>query len=243
MNSDNYNLVLFKEISKFTNDLSNLFGDKSHSLKLYNRLIYKTTIAHDTAIKKHIAIFRKFCNENLSAILNKDLSKFKNTTIEYSSKVFIDLNSLFKIADDDSVKILWTSLSSLSSILEPTTSAKEILNNENQKNINEAEFLTDIISKVDKFVKPDENPVDAVTNILNSGVFSDIITGMNKKVETGSLDLSKLMQTVQTMCSSLEEMQKESKESKVVEKESEINEDDLEKESDDEKDSGTEDLD
>ena len=216
MNSDNYNLILFKEISKFTNDLCNIFGNKSHSLKLYNRLVYKTTIAHDTAIKKHINIFKKFCNENLSAILNKDLSKFKNTLIEYSPRVFIDLNFLFTIADDESTKTLWDSLSSLSSLLEPSTNAKEILNNEKQKNVNEAEFLTDIISKVDKYIKPDESPMDAVTKILNSGVFSDIITGMNTKVETGNLDLSKLMETVQNMCSSIEEM-KEPKKSKIIE--------------------------
>jgi len=87
MNSDNYNLVIFKEISKFTNDLCSIFGNESHPLKLYNRLVYKTTIAHDTAIKKHINIFRKFCNENLSAILSKDRSKFKTTMIEYFIKI------------------------------------------------------------------------------------------------------------------------------------------------------------
>ena len=82
MNLENYNLVLFKEISKFTNELSNLFGNKTHPLKLYNRLINKTTISHDVAIKKHIGIFKKFCDENSASILNKDSSKLKNYTIE-----------------------------------------------------------------------------------------------------------------------------------------------------------------
>ena len=94
--------------------------------------------------------------------------------------------------------------------------------------------------------------MDAVTKILNSGVFSDIITGMNTKVETGNLDLSKLMETVQNMCSTIEEM-KEPKKSKIIEtaqniclsvvkmKEPEITDEDEESES--EKDLETENLD
>jgi predicted nucleic acid-binding Zn ribbon protein len=141
MSLENYNLVLFKEISKFTNELSNVFGSKSTPLKLYNRLINKTTISHDVAIKKHINIFKKFCSENTVAIINKEYNQFKNSILQYSSRVYIDLNFLFKTADKnkDNKELLWNGLSSLSSILEPVTNAKEILNNEKSKN--EVEFL------------------------------------------------------------------------------------------------------
>ena len=38
---------------------------------------------------------------------------------------------------------------------------------------------------------------------MSSGVFNDLITGMNSGIQNGDLDLGKLMGTVQTMCSSL----------------------------------------
>ena len=38
---------------------------------------------------------------------------------------------------------------------------------------------------------------------MKSGVFNDLISGMNDGIQDGSLDLGKLMGTVQKMCSSL----------------------------------------
>jgi hypothetical protein len=70
-----YNIITFKAICTFVNDLSEIFSNENHSLKLYDRLIKKTTLSHDKAISKHIQAFKIFCKENRDAILNKDLSK------------------------------------------------------------------------------------------------------------------------------------------------------------------------
>ena len=44
-------LVSFKAISSFTTELGNLYSKQQRSLKLYCRLINKTTIVHDISIK------------------------------------------------------------------------------------------------------------------------------------------------------------------------------------------------
>ena len=70
-----YNLLTFRAISTFTNDLSEIFGGENHSLKLYQRLLNKTTITHEKAISKHIIAFKNFCVSNREAILSKSLDK------------------------------------------------------------------------------------------------------------------------------------------------------------------------
>ena len=70
MSSDT-SLVCFKAISNFTFELVELFSKQQRSLKLYGRLINKTTIVHDKSIKKHIDAFRSFCITNRDAIMNK----------------------------------------------------------------------------------------------------------------------------------------------------------------------------
>jgi len=201
-----YNLIAFKAITSFSNELSETFGKNNHPLRLYDRLISKTSIAHDKAIKKHIDIFREFCITNRDSLTNKDFKNLLNTKVEYSSKVFIDFNNIFKKADSETTEIIWKHLLTISALLDPAGNAKEILK-KNKENKSEANFLTDIINKVETHVKPDSNPMEAVSAIMSSGVFTELISGMNSGIQDGTLDLGKLMGTVQTMCTSLSSKQ------------------------------------
>ena len=203
ISSTDYNLIAFKAISTFTDQLNEIFGaDKmNHSLKLYERLISKTSISHDKAIKKHIDIFRDFCIQNRDALMSKDVKAFVSYKVEYSPKVFIDFNNIFKKSDKETTEVIWKHLLTISALLDPAGNAKEIL--KNSENNKEADFLTDIINKVETHVTPNSNPMEAVSSIMSSGVFNDLISGMNSGIQDGSLDLGKLMGTVQKMCTNL----------------------------------------
>jgi hypothetical protein len=206
-----YNLIAFKAISTFTAQLNEMFGSdkQNHSLKLYERLISKTSISHEKIIKKHIDIFREFCIINRDALMAKDIKKILNYKVEYSPKVYIDFNNIFKKADKETTEVIWKHLLTISALLDPAGNAKEIL--KNSKDNNEADFLTDIINKVESHVSPDSNPMEAVSSIMSSGVFTDLISGMNSGIQNGSLDLGKLMGTVQKMCTTLGGNNSESK--------------------------------
>jgi hypothetical protein len=206
--STDYNLIAFKAITTFSNELNENFGSnkQNHSLKLYDRLISKTSLSHDKAIKKHISAFRDFCIDNRDGILGKDIKKFTSSKVEYSPKVYIDFVSIFNLADKETTEVIWNHLLTISALLDPAGNAKEILK-KNKEHATEADFLTDIINKVETHVKPDSNPMEAVSTILSSGVFTDLISGMNNGIQDGTLDLGKLMGTVQTMCSSLSNLQ------------------------------------
>ena len=205
MSNKNYELIAFKAISDFTKELCENFTsnvkDKNHSLKLYDHLLNKTPLSHDKAIKKHIDAFRLFCIENRDAIKSRNPSLMTNNKVSYSSRVYIDFSSIFKDADKDTSAIIWKHLLTISALVDPAGKAKDILKNNTDSK--EASFLSDIINKVESNVNPNSNPLEAITSIMSSGVFTDLVAGMNTGIQNGELDLGKLMGTVQTMCSTL----------------------------------------
>ena len=207
MNNDT-SLVCFKAISNFTSELGELFSKQQRSLKLYCRLINKTTIVHDNSIKKHIDAFKTFCIANREAIFTKSIDKMTVSKISYSQRVYIDVNDIFKLSDKDTIKIIWEHLLCISALVDPAGKARDIL----KKNMEagdaggeETNFLTDIINKVEQHVDPDANPMEAVSSIMKSGIFTDLIGGMNNGLSNGSLDLGKLMGAVQGMVGKLSE--------------------------------------
>ncbi len=201
MNSSDYNLLTFKAISTFISELAENFSEKNHSLKLYSRLLNKTTISHENAIKKNIEAFRVFCQKNREAITNKNTKLFVDSKVEYSPKVYVDLNDIFNDSDKETSNVIWKHLLTISALVDPASKAKEIL--KNTKDSKEANFLSDILNKVEENVKPGSNPLEAVSSIMSSGIFNDLLSGLNGGIQNGELDLSKLMGTVQQMCSTL----------------------------------------
>lgn len=212
-------LISFKSIVNFTNDLGNIFSSKQHSLRLYCHLLNRTTFAHEKAISKHILAFRKFCMQNRDAIMSQDETKFvddrsdenkrsgktssssKCVRIHYSPNVFINIDAIFKLADDDTKKVIWKHLLVISACVDPASKAKQILQSSKGK---ESELLTNIISKVEQHVDTDaSNPLAAISSIMSSGVLTDLIGSMNSGLSDGSLDLTKLLGSVQTMVSGL----------------------------------------
>jgi hypothetical protein len=202
------NLITFKAISTFVKELSDIYGKKHRPLKLYSRLINKTLISHDKVILKHLDVFKNFCVDNRDAIVAKDNKLLKNDQIKYSSKVYIDIPIVFNLADQETKTIIWNHILCISALLDPSSKAKEILrkNMEDGKTgTDETDFLTNIINKVETSVGKDTDPMAAVSSIMSSGIFTDLIGGMQTGLTSGKLDLGKLLGAVQGMVSSLGE--------------------------------------
>lgn len=198
-------LIIFKAIANFTNCLDEVFGEEQRSLKLYAHLINKTTIAHEKPILKHIEAFRTFCKDNRDSIEEKNHETFSNDKIIYSDRVFINVKDILTVADKDSKNIIWKHILTISALVDPAGKARQVLKETSQKNNSgtESDFLENIISKVEENVDPNANPMEAVTSIMQSGVFQELVGGMGNGLQDGSLDLSKLMGTVQNMVTNL----------------------------------------
>lgn len=199
--STDTSLITFKTISNFTNDLGDVFSEKHRPLKLYVHLINKTTLAHEKPIQKHIEAFRDFCVANRTSILSKS-ARLSKEKIIYSKRVFINMKEIFQLADAETTQIIWMHLLTISALVDPAGKAREILKEQSEKDSSsgsEVNFLTDIISKVEANVNPNSNPMEAVTAIMQSGIFTELVSGMGSGLKDGSLDLGKLMGTVQKM--------------------------------------------
>ena len=191
----------FKTICTFITDLAEIYSSSHHELKLYERLIQKTTLKHEIAIRKHIESFRVFCVNNRKSIIARNFSEVVGNIV-YSEKVFINIKQILESADDDTRKVIWLHIIKICAYIDPSTKAREILK-ENASN--ESNLISEIMSKVEQNVdlNNNSNPMEAVTSIMNSGIFNDLMMGMNSKLQDGSIDLSKLMGTVETLCSNI----------------------------------------
>ena len=198
--STDTSLISFKVISSFINDIADAFGDDQHSINLYKHLLSKTTLSHETAINKHLDIFKEFCIANREAFTSKDAEKLTIGVIEYSDKVKVDLAAVFKIADAQTSNIIWKHLLTISAVVDPAGQARKILSEMTDKsNTGDSNFLTDIINKIEDTVDPDADPMTAISSIMSSGVFTELISGMGAGIQDGSLDMGQLMGSVQGM--------------------------------------------
>ena len=216
-------LITFNCISKFVGELSDLYGKKQKSLAYYKRLLDKTTISNVEPIKKHIKAFKTFCVDNRDIIHSKDSEKIKESSsniIMYSNLVCIDMGHIFRLISkeetteeiNDITEAVWKHILTISAMIDPAGKAKEILkknnkNSEKKDEGNEFDFISGIIDKVEKNVDPNSNPMEAVTSIMQSGVFTDMIGDMSKNLQEGNLDLGKLMGTVTGLVSNMGDSQ------------------------------------
>lgn len=210
------NIFLFKCIVDFIHCLRDLYGEKQHSLKLYDLLMEKTGIVHEEPIQKHVHIFYHFVKENEEGILENDVSFFKEFKIEYSEKVFIDFKPIFDEISSDDKECLWEHLLTLLAVIIPTSKAKKILTDrkkkgkekKNETGTNEDNFLTNVMEKVGRQIDPSQvsDPSQMMTNIMSSGVFTELMSDMNSGMTNGDLDINKMMGSLQGMIGNLSTM-------------------------------------
>lgn len=206
-------ILVFKCICNFISDLNESFGARQKSLLLYSHLLDKTGIIHEAPINKHISLFFQFIKENEEAITGQDPAAFKGYRIFYSEKVGIDLEEIFKWADQQEKSAIFKHLLTLLAVLDPSSSAKEMLKKEIEEKKkkgesgNEETFLKDIIDKVSgEMDGTTSNPMDLMTKMMGSGVFKDIVENMNDNISSGNLDMGKMVNTMQAIMGNLGNM-------------------------------------
>jgi chloramphenicol O-acetyltransferase len=194
---ENSGLTNFQTITKFVGDLNTEFGNRQHSLQLYNRLLDKTKITHVESINRHISVFRTFIFKNKDRIINKD-SSLIDPVISYSKKVNIKMDEIFKMADSDTTEIIWKHLLVMLNSFDPSSGAMNVLKKSMSEDSNEGKFLNNLVQKIEQTVDPNTtDPMSAIMGMMSSGAFTDILSSMNSGIQQGSLDMGKLFSTVQ----------------------------------------------
>jgi hypothetical protein len=196
---------IFNAISKFITDLGDVFGNRQHSLLLYHRFINKTLVSHHEAITKHVSAMTTFVTLNKTAILNQSAVQFQANNITYSKKVNIKMDEIFRMADQETSKMIWGHLLLLLEMIDPASGALKILKeSQEEKKGNEGEFLSGLVKKIES-TSPSGNgdPMQAIMGMMTSGVFTDMIGDMSKGMQDGSLNVGKLFGALQGMMGGL----------------------------------------
>lgn len=206
---DNTSVLIFKAICEFVSELNNEFGSKHKNIALYNRLLERTGIVNIGPVNKHIDCFRTFFSKNQKSMEEKNTEYLVDTKISYSDRVFIDISIVLKQSSKDNAKVIWQHLLNIWCLVDPTSQARRLLsealkeNKENKDSSSEEDFLSNIINKVEQTVSKEkvdqENPMAAISTLMQSGVMSDLVNGMQKGLSDGSLNVGKLMTSVQSM--------------------------------------------
>jgi len=199
-------LITFKAIANFTNELSGIFSSKQRSLKLYNHLINKTTIAHDVAIKKHEDAFQKFCISNRDALSTKNKNDLAEPLIMYSNRVYIDIKNILQQADSDTQTIIWNHLLYISALVDPAGNAKQLIKNiKTNTTANKDDFLSNILSTVESQLEqtPNATPAEAISNLMSSGIVNDFMGGLTSGSADGSINIENMLGTITSLMGKL----------------------------------------
>jgi hypothetical protein len=211
------NFIYFRKISDFVKDLNEIFKEKSFAL--YSRLLSKMSINDDEPIQKHFNAFRALCIANRDAILEKNSELVIEPVIKYSQNIYIDMGFVFRKIDDENRDNVWNHLIVLSTLLDPKSKVNlnkvtnkesssetkeeisaipELTNNPNFSR-DENDLIAKILGKVEKHIDPNGKPEDAMSNILNSGILPDLIETIGSELNSGKIDLMKMMGSMSGM--------------------------------------------
>ena len=196
------NYKVFSHINDFVCDLADLYGKQQHSLMLYKRLLDMTKITHKDAIRKHISSFREFLKKNKDAIMEKKPELLKLNDIAYSQKVKIQMDEIFKLADEDSKKAIWGHLLVLYNDYDPNNETVSLLKKTLKPTQKEENFISGIVEKIEKNVDPNADPLTAIMGLMNSGVINEIVSTVSTGFQDGTIDINRIMGNVKDTMSS-----------------------------------------
>jgi len=204
-------LKIFGKILSFVNEFKQVFN-KDHIVK-YHKLLKKTPIGMEEAIKKHVNIFKLFVTENRDAILSNKKEELKGDII-FSKNIYLNLLKCMETADTDTCNVIFKHLQVILYLMNPEDDA---IKQKCQDSIaskqaavktskgGEDKFLQNFMSKIESSFSEKEikNPMEAAMNLLSTGIFQDMVGSMKEGVNSGELDISRLLGSVQGMLGGL----------------------------------------
>jgi hypothetical protein len=202
-------LKFFSKALNFVNELNKVFSDKYPNIRLYYKLMKKTPVGNSRAIEKHCKLICSYLIKNEESIKNKSIKMLDEEDIKFDEKIFINLTQCIKLADKNTREIIFKHLLLLLYIFKPSDDLKSLLTSSssstNSEKVEESKFIDSFISKIESQFNDKEfkDPISAAMNMMQSGLFSEIVEDMSQGVKNGSLDPQRLLGSVQGMLGDL----------------------------------------
>lgn len=171
------NLLVFKIITTIVSKVNDMCGETHLNIQLYNRLLEKTTLTNTNSIDRHISLFRDFCISNSESIIKRDCDKFESDGVNFSDNIYINFKSVFGEGNEEDCDMLWGMLNNLCKKTRPR----------------DKKFLANLMGKIEGSVDVNtNNPMEAITSMMSSGVFSDLVGTMTSGLSNGDITLGSL---------------------------------------------------
>jgi mRNA-degrading endonuclease HigB of HigAB toxin-antitoxin module len=247
---DEKTLKTYNAINNFITALNEQFGESNLPLKLYNRLVEKTTFRDVTPIKKHIKAFDNFIETYKNVIINSNSNSLVlpvGAWIKYSDRVYIDLHYITSRSDKDTLLVIKQHLmtiyalihdddkniSELEKLMENMKSAAASASNAGASNAGASASNSDkpkgdgskeknFINEILETTKNSINPdASDPMDVLTGVIGSGVVQKMISGISSGDMDLPSLLSGMQSMMSSMtEELKSSSNETKSAAKSS-----------------------
>ena len=204
--------LLLKKFVQFVEDLNNVFGQKTKSIKMYSIVLSKlfelsenTEQKNDTQdrINQHISILQNFLSVNNDAIIKQDQSLLKEYKLKYSDSIYIDIEMVLNHSEEKSA--IWKHLLLLTSLSEPSSKAKDVLTNLLEEDSEENKIIKNIASKLESpeimeklgGMNMSANPFDMISTLTSSGLMDSIMGGVSGDIQ--KVNPKKLIGTMRNM--------------------------------------------
>lgn len=204
--------LLLKKFVQFVEDLNNVFGQKTKSIKMYSIVLSKlfelsenTDQKNDTQdrINQHLTILQNFLSTNNDAIIKQDQSLLKETKLKYSDSIYIDIEMVLNHSEEKSA--IWKHLLLLTSLSEPSSKAKDVLTNLLEEDSEENKIIKNIASKLESpeimeklgGMNMSSNPFDMISTLTSSGLMDSIMGGVSGDIQ--KVNPKKLIGTMRNM--------------------------------------------
>lgn len=198
----------FEAIQIFVEDLWEVFsGIDSNNLALYKRLMEKTEENDSERIKLIVDGFRDFLSSYEKVITDEKYEDLEeNVQIRYSgsSSICIPIQYLISESDEEARLVIRQHLLTIGAIIDPNDEKyqeleKTLVDIGVDDGTVEGQFISNIMSKAQHTMEDVDmdNPGTAMMGLLSSGVINEMVSGLQQGVGSGSMDVGKLLGTMQ----------------------------------------------
>lgn len=202
------NLKAFEAIVSFVKDLNEVFGSttKATPISLYSRFVdHINPETHTEAMNKIVQGFETFFANNVGNLSEEKVGNIpRGTCIPYSEKVHLEIQKYLYKADPETRSVIITHLLTIFAILHPDGKVLKNLERRTKGLIdidtttNEGQFINDLMEKAKDSMQDTDlsNPGNAMMGLFQSGVFGELMSGLESGSKNGSIDMKKMMRTI-----------------------------------------------
>lgn len=201
--------LLFDKFVLFVQDLNEVFGQKTKSIKMYNIVLQKMVTMKQEGkditdkITQHVNLLQEFLNSNKESILKQDTSLLVSKQLKYSDSIYIDVDMVLHHSEEKSA--IWKHLLFLQSLVDPNSNAQEVLGKLLEDDSEESKLIKNIASKLESSdimgklggQQMSSNPFDMIQTLTSSGIMDSLMGSVTGDIQ--KVNPKKLLGTMRNM--------------------------------------------